>query len=91
MSALPPKADIAEHDRNVRFVPIADVTQPTGRDAIRWGAVVKDRHKDVARFRRCVGTVRRDLTGDAAAIFRDDFSERIALNGDPLSGFDLVI
>jgi hypothetical protein len=25
MSALPPKADIAEHDRNVRFVPIADI------------------------------------------------------------------
>ena len=26
MSALPPKADIAEQDRNVRFVPIADAT-----------------------------------------------------------------
>jgi hypothetical protein len=25
MSALPPKADIAERDRNVRFVPGADV------------------------------------------------------------------
>ena len=24
-SALPPKADIAERDRNVRFVPIADI------------------------------------------------------------------
>ena len=24
MSALPPKADIAEHDRNVRVVPLAD-------------------------------------------------------------------
>jgi hypothetical protein len=24
MSALPPKADIAEHRRDVRFVPIAD-------------------------------------------------------------------
>ena len=25
MSALPPKADIVERDRDVRFVPIADV------------------------------------------------------------------
>jgi hypothetical protein len=25
MSALPPKADIVEHDRHVRFVPKADV------------------------------------------------------------------
>jgi hypothetical protein len=25
MSALPPKADIAERDRHVRFVPIADI------------------------------------------------------------------
>jgi hypothetical protein len=25
MSALPPKADIAERDRNVRFVPKADI------------------------------------------------------------------
>jgi hypothetical protein len=25
MSALPPKADIAEHDRHVRFVPKADI------------------------------------------------------------------
>jgi hypothetical protein len=25
MSALPPKADIVQHDRNVRFVPKADI------------------------------------------------------------------
>jgi hypothetical protein len=25
MSALPPKADIVEHDRHVRFVPKADI------------------------------------------------------------------
>jgi hypothetical protein len=25
MSALPPKADIVQHDGNVRFVPIADI------------------------------------------------------------------
>ena len=27
MSALPPKADIAERDRHVRFVPIADIQE----------------------------------------------------------------
>jgi hypothetical protein len=26
MSALPPKADIAQHDGNVRFVPLSDVS-----------------------------------------------------------------
>ena len=29
MSALPPKADIAEHDEDVRFVPKADMRRPT--------------------------------------------------------------
>jgi hypothetical protein len=29
MSALPPKAAIAEHDQDVRFVPIADIGQPS--------------------------------------------------------------
>jgi hypothetical protein len=28
MSALPLKADIAEHDRHVRFVPITDMERP---------------------------------------------------------------
>jgi hypothetical protein len=27
MSALPPKADIAEHSRNLRFVPEADIRE----------------------------------------------------------------
>jgi hypothetical protein len=27
MSALPPKADIAQHRGNVRFVPVADIAQ----------------------------------------------------------------
>jgi hypothetical protein len=29
MSALPPKADIAERDQDVRFVPIADIARAT--------------------------------------------------------------
>jgi hypothetical protein len=31
MSALPPKADIGEHDRDVRFVPKTDIVIKTGR------------------------------------------------------------
>ena len=35
MSALPPKADIAERDWHVRFVPKADIAaQPTDRELI---------------------------------------------------------
>ena len=30
MSALPPKADIAERDRHVRFVPKADIQSISG-------------------------------------------------------------
>jgi hypothetical protein len=30
MSALPPKADIAQHGGNVRFVPKADIVQHDG-------------------------------------------------------------
>jgi hypothetical protein len=40
MSALPPKAAIAEHDQDVRFVPIADIGQlhPEARGSIYLGA-----------------------------------------------------
>jgi hypothetical protein len=33
MSALPPKADIEWHSRNVRFVPKADIERPSGHFA----------------------------------------------------------
>jgi hypothetical protein len=35
MSAIPPKADIAERDRNVRFVPKADSCSAAKHPAIR--------------------------------------------------------
>jgi hypothetical protein len=35
MSALPPKADIAEHELYVRFVPKADIPRCEKDDAIR--------------------------------------------------------
>jgi hypothetical protein len=37
MSALPPKADIAEHRRHVRFVPQADIARRTKlKDKLSW-------------------------------------------------------
>ena len=60
-------------------------------EAINRSAVVEDSYKHVARFRRCVSAAGRDLTGDAAAIFRDDFTECVALNGDLLPGCDLFL
>src|SRR6516164_11443020 len=60
-------------------------------EAINRSAVVEDSYKHVARFRRCVSAVGRDLTGDAAAILRDDFTECVALNGELLPGYDFVL
>ena len=44
MSALPPKADMAQHDRDVRFVPIADIGSKTLRAGFsfpRYGQTVQ--------------------------------------------------
>ena len=49
MSAVPPKADMCSATRHVRFVPIATSFSQLV-DAVRWGAVVEDRHKHIARF-----------------------------------------
>ena len=42
MSALPPKADIAERDRHVRFVPKADIQmeKDLSRSADPWAVTV---------------------------------------------------
>ena len=37
MFALPPKADMAEHRRDVRFVPKADVVPARGRMSHEYG------------------------------------------------------
>ena len=36
MSALPPKADIVQHDGNVRFVPNADIALTSGGNPPGW-------------------------------------------------------
>jgi len=43
MSALPPKADIGTHSRDVRFVPKADISRTSS-----YLTVVKDDHATVA-------------------------------------------
>jgi hypothetical protein len=52
MSALPPKADIAEHHRHVCFVPKADVTYSITSSAneIRPGGIVSPRALAVLRL-----------------------------------------
>jgi hypothetical protein len=36
MSALPPKADMVQQDRDARFVPIADILMSTACSLLRW-------------------------------------------------------
>jgi hypothetical protein len=47
--------------------------------------------KRTSESRKVMSALGRDLTGDTAAIFRDDFTECVALNGDLLPGYDLVL
>ena len=48
MSALPPKADMVERDRDVRFVPIADIMRST-RTARRLADVADRENRDRAQ------------------------------------------
>jgi hypothetical protein len=36
MSAIPPKADIVQHDGHVRFVPIGDIARPLAPGGCTW-------------------------------------------------------
>ena len=40
MSALPPKADMVQHDRDVRFVPKADITRCSNRSLLLGHALL---------------------------------------------------
>ena len=52
MSALPPKADIVELDRNVRFVPKADMAAPRAhwRDVVYLALICGRKHYAVSGF-----------------------------------------
>jgi hypothetical protein len=55
MSALPPKTDIAERDRRVRFVPIANIRYlfdhvvSAGNDSSLWNIIVRRNSKTPPR------------------------------------------
>jgi hypothetical protein len=55
MSALPPKADIAERDGDVRFVPKADISDWSHRSRAeeKYGGLKSRRNCDVGRFQGC--------------------------------------
>jgi len=59
MSAIPPKADIADHDPDVRFVPKADIA-PSFDHVVR-----KCEHVGRNRDTECLGCLKIDGEGEA--------------------------
>src|SRR5690349_8696556 len=53
--------------------------------------VEKDEYQGIARLRHCIASLARNLSGHAACIFRNHLAKAIALDGNLLSGFDLVV
>jgi hypothetical protein len=52
MSALPPKADIRQRDRDVRFVPIADIAPPEPHERRHRRESLPSAEKDAYDHRR---------------------------------------
>src|SRR5271156_3211020 len=59
--------------------------------AVRRPLVEKDECERVAGLGHRVATLARYFSGHAACIFRNHFTETVALDGHLLSGFDLVV
>ena len=53
--------------------------------------VEKDEYQGVAWLGHCIAALARYFSGHAACIFRNHLTEAIALDGNLLSGFDLVV
>src|SRR5215471_212346 len=59
---------------------------------VLWTRLVeKDEYQGVAWLGHCVAALARYLSSHAACIFRNHLAEAIALDGNLLSGFDLVV
>src|SRR5690348_2319005 len=58
---------------------------------LRPRRVEKDECQGIARLGHCIAALGRYLSSHAARILRNDFTEAIALDGNLLSGFDLVV
>src|SRR5215475_5662029 len=61
------------------------------RNVLRPRLVEKDEYQGIARLGHCIAALARYLSGHAAGIFRNDLTEAIALDGNLLSGFNLVV
>src|SRR5262245_66104361 len=61
------------------------------RNVLQPRLVEKDEYQGVARLGHCIAALTRYLSGHAACILRNDLAEAIALDGNLLSGFDLVV
>jgi hypothetical protein len=61
------------------------------RSAFRRRAIIKDSQQQGARLGGCIGAANRDLAGHFAGVFCDDFPECVALDGNLLPDFDLVV
>src|SRR5688500_12924662 len=60
-------------------------------NALRRRLVEKDEYQGVAGLGHCIAALARYLSGYAACILRNHLAEAIALDGNLLSGFDLVV
>lgn len=53
--------------------------------------VEKDEYQGIARFGHCIAALAGYLSGHATRILRNHLTEAIALDGNLLSGFDLIV
>src|SRR4029077_1889643 len=60
-------------------------------NVLRPRLVEKDEYQGVAGLGHCVAALARYLSGHAACILRNHLAEAIALDGNLLSGFNLVV
>src|SRR4029077_20335319 len=60
-------------------------------NVLRPWLVEKGEYQGIARLGHCIAALVRYLSGHAACILRNHLTEAIALDGNLLSGFDLVV
>src|SRR4029450_2722787 len=60
-------------------------------NVLRPRLVEKDEYQGIAGLGHCIAALARYLSGHAARILRDHLAEAITLDGNLLSGFDLVV
>ena len=60
-------------------------------NVLRPRLVEKDEYQGIARLGHCIAALARYLSGHAACILRNHLAEAIALDGNLLSGIDLVV